>query len=67
MAILTAIELAMQSNRPAHVVGYYTRIDEMLKFQKCMEQALSKRENLPDGALDGHGLRQLIESPDIDD
>ena len=50
-----------------HIWENRTRIDEMLKLQNRMEQALTKWEDMPDGVPDGHSVCHLIESFDISD
>ena len=50
-----------------HIRENRARIDEMLKLQNRMEQALTKWQDMPDGAPDGHSVCHLIESFDIDD
>ena len=50
-----------------HIRENRARIDEMLKLQNRMEQALKKWEDMPNGVPDGHSVCHLIESFDIDD
>ncbi len=49
-----------------HIRENRTRIEQMLKLQYRMEQALKKWQNMPDGVPDGHSVCHLIESFDID-
>ncbi|MBT8434836.1 MAG: MerR family DNA-binding protein [Gammaproteobacteria bacterium] len=50
-----------------HIRENRARINEMLKLQNRMEQALKKWEDMPNGVPDGHSVCHLIESFDIDD
>lgn len=50
-----------------HIRENRAKIEEMLKLQNRMEQALKKWEDRPDGVPDGHSVCHLIESFDIDD
>lgn len=50
-----------------HIRENRARIDEMLKLQNRMEQALEKWQDMPDGVPDGRSVCHLIESFDIDD
>lgn len=49
-----------------HIQENRARIDQMLKLQHRMEQALKKWRDMPDGVPDGRSVCHLIESFDID-
>ncbi len=49
-----------------HIQENRARIDQMVKLQSRMEQALEKWQDMPDGVPDGHSVCHLIESFEID-
>jgi len=50
-----------------HIRENRARIDEMVKLQNRMEQALEMWREMPDGEPDGHSVCHLIETFDVDD